>query len=151
MSGAKSKTAKKQKLAKRIIRWLTYDTIFALLPLGMSVLLLFLADKLSIDALTKSPELLFFALMISVNSMKDMHELSAIIGQDIVFAIFNSALLLGAVSSAILYGILLYDNIIGLGLSSFREKLLWISIGLSLVMFILGTLAEFFIGRIEEK
>ncbi|WP_414583120.1 hypothetical protein [Scytonema sp. PCC 10023] len=64
---------------------------------------------------------------------------------------FSSALLLGAVTSAILYGSLLYDSIIGPGSENFRERLLWVSIGLPLVMYILGTLVEVLIGKIEEK
>ncbi|WP_414583121.1 hypothetical protein [Scytonema sp. PCC 10023] len=86
---SRAKAAKKQKLAKRIISWLTYDTIFALLPLGISIPLTTLAGKLSIEAFTKSPEILFFSLMISANSMRDINEISAPIGRDLTFTIFS--------------------------------------------------------------
>ena len=148
---SKAKAAKKQKLAKRLVRWLLYNTIFALLPLGLSVLLRALAGKLSIEALTSSPDILFFALMISATAMGDMSETAAPLGWDITFTILGSALLLGAVTSAILYGSLLYDSIVIPGSADFRERLLWVSIGLGVIMFILGTVVEVLIGKIEGK
>ncbi|MEG3874089.1 MULTISPECIES: hypothetical protein [unclassified Microcoleus] len=143
---------KKQKLAKRLTRWLTYNTIFALLPLGVSILLHSLAGKLSLQTFSNSPEVLFFALTISATAMGDISETITPIGWDLTFTILSSALLLGAVTSAILYGGLVYDTTLVINSpSGFREKLLSFSIGLALIMFILGTLAEVLIGKIEGK
>ncbi len=144
---------KKQKLAKRLTRWLTYNTIFALLPLGVSILLHTLAGKLSLQTFSDSPEVLFFALTISATAMGDISEtITPIGGWDLTFTILSSALLLGAITSAILYGGLIYDTTIIINSpSGFREKLLNVSIGLALVMFILGTVVEVLIGKIEGK
>lgn len=143
---------KKQKLAKRLTRWLTYNTIFALLPLIISTLLHFLTGKLSLQTFSNSPEILFFALTISATAMGDISETITPIGWDLTFTILSSALLLGVVTSAILYGGLIYDTTIVINSpSGFRENLLKFSIGLALVMFILGTLVEVLIGKIEGK
>jgi hypothetical protein len=143
---------KKQKLAKRLTRWLTYNTIFALLPLGVSVLLHFLAGKLSLQTFSNSPEVLFFALTISATALGDISETITSIGGDLTFRILSSALLVGAVVSAILYGGLIYDTTIVINSpSGFRENLLNFSIGLAVVMFILGTVVEVLIGKIEGK
>jgi hypothetical protein len=143
---------KKQKLAQRLTRWLTYNTIFALLPLIISILLHFLTGKLSLQTFSNSPEILFFALTISATALGDISETITLIGGDLTFTILSSALLLGVVASAILYGCLIYDTTIVINSpSGFRKNLLNFSIGLAVVMFILGTLVEVLIGKIEGK
>lgn len=151
MSRNRSRSGKKQKLAKRLVRWLTYNVIFALLPLAVSVLLRALVNKLSIQDFSNSPEILFFALTISATAMGDLSEIASPLGWDIYFSIFGSALLLGAVFSSILYGSLVYDSIIGPGSMEFREKLLVFSIGLAIILFFLSTVVEVLIGKIEGK
>jgi hypothetical protein len=143
---------REQKLAKRLTRWLIYNTIFALLPLIISVLLHFLTGKLSMQTFSNSPEILFFALTLSATAIGDISETITPIGWDLTFTILSSALLLGVVTSAILYGGLIYDTTIAINSpSGFRENLLNFSIGLALVMFILGTLVEVLIGKIEGR
>ena len=150
MSRAKSKKTN-QRLAKKLIRWLTYNTLFALLPLGISILLRTLSGKLSIETLTNSPDILFFALMISSTTLGDMNEVADIIGWDTTFSILSSALTLGAVTSAILYGSFLYGDIANVDVVNFRSRLFWVSIGLSIVMYVLATLVEILIGKIENQ
>ncbi|MEL6931001.1 MAG: hypothetical protein AAFO95_20600, partial [Cyanobacteria bacterium J06600_6] len=98
MSRAKPKK-NNQRLAKKLIRWLTYNTLFALLPLAISILLRTLTGKLSIETLTNSPDILFFALMISSTALGDMNEVADIIGWDATFSLLSSALTLGAITS----------------------------------------------------
>lgn len=140
------------RLAKRLVRWFTYNCLFALLPLITALVLHALADKLTIDAVASSPEILFFALMVSATAMGDLSEIATPLGGwDITFRILGSALLLGAVWSAILYGSLLYDSVIGPGSVAFRSRLLIVAVGLAAVLFVLSTLVEMLIGKIEGK
>jgi hypothetical protein len=148
---SKAKPTKKHKLAKRIVRWLTYNVIFALMPLAVSILIRALTNKLSVNDLSSSPEILFFALTISATAMGDLSEVAIPIGWDITLTIFGSALTLGAVLSAIIYGCLLYDSIISTGSIVFHERLLWISVSLSIILFVLSTAVEIIIGKIEGK
>ena len=136
-------------MAKRLVRWFTYNFFFALLPLCAAVSLRFLAGKLTIQTIAGSPEILFFALMVSATAMGDLNDKAKPIGWDIRFRIFGSALLLGAVCSAILYGCLLYDGIIGPGSVTFRSRLLTVEIALAVALFLLSTAVEAMLGKIE--
>lgn len=139
-------------MGKRLVRWFTYNVIFALLPLGTMLLLRALAGKLTVAAVAESPEILFFALMINATAVGDLTEITTHLGGwDLTFRIFGSALLLGAVCSAILYGCLVYDSVVGPGSATFRAQLLSVSIWLAIVFFVLSTIVEALIGRIEGK
>ncbi len=141
----------KQKLPQRMIRWFTYTIGFALLPLCISILIRGLAGKLSIEALTNSPDILFFSLIISASALGDINETTNMIGWDIIFSILFSALMLGAIISAILYGSFLSVGIFEIKIEKFYDNLLWVSILLGFCLFILGTIVEFLIGKIEAN
>ncbi len=137
-------------MTKRLIRWMTYNLMFALLPLAASLFLHKLANKLTLEAMANSPEILFFSIMVSAISLGDISEINFIIKKwDITFGVLKSALLLGAVWSAILYGSFLYDSIIGQSLSNFRIQLLNVSMLLAVILFILSTIVQVLIGKIE--
>ncbi len=138
-------------MGDRLVRWFTYNVVFALLPLGAALLLRALAGKLTTEAVANSPEILFFALMVSATAMGDLSEIAAPLGWDLTFRILGSALLIGAVFSSILYGSLLYDSVIGPGSAAFRSRLLTVSIVLAVVLFIVCALVEILLGRIEVK
>lgn len=138
-------------MAKRLIRWFTYNLLFALLPLCAAILLHALAGRLTTEALANSPEILFFAIMVSATAMGDLSDITGILGWDILLRIIASTLLIGAIFSAILYGSFLYDTIIGPGSLVFRARLFRISIWLSIVLFVLGTLVEILVARIEDQ
>ncbi len=136
--------------AKRLVHWFMYGCIFALVPFIVSVSLHALAGKLDIDAVASSPEILFFALMVSATALRDLSGIAASLdGKDAIFDLLRSVLLLGAMGSAIFYGSLLHDSIIGPGSADFRLRLLWVAIGMAIVLFLLGTVVEILIGRIE--
>jgi hypothetical protein len=136
-------------LAKRLIRWFTYNLLFALLPLFAALFLRSLADKLTGEIVANSPEILFFALMVSATAMGDLSGIATPVGWDVTLKILGSALLLGAVWSAILYGCLLYDSIIGPGSIAFRSQLFKVAVGLAIGLFLLSTTVEVILGRIE--
>jgi hypothetical protein len=136
-------------LGHRLVRWFTYNLIFALLPLCAAVLLRALAGKLSTDAIANSPEILFFAIMVSATAMGDLSEVTAPIDRDLILKVLQAILLIGAIWAAVLYGTLLYDSIIGPGSPSFRLGLLQVSAGLAVSLFLFSTVTQVLLGKIE--
>jgi MFS family permease len=134
-------------VTKRLTRWVTYSVLFALIPLISALLLRFFADKLSFAALSRSPELLFFSLMLNATSLGDLTDVSLQKKHHDMIGIFRSAFLIGAVVSSILYGSLLVENVFELHDSRFTAKLFWVSIGLAILSGILGTTAQVFLAR----
>src|SRR3954447_15799089 len=115
-------------MASRLVRWFTFTVLFALLPLGVTVLLGKLTGTFTIRVLQDSPEILFFALMICATSLGDIQALRSAVGNDLPLLALWSALLLGAVFSAILYGSLAYDKLIPGGIPHFQQNLLYVSV-----------------------
>ena len=138
-------------MARRLVRWFTFNIAFALLPLGAAVLIRSLAGKLTREALANSPEILFFALMISATAVGDLVAVSKPEDNGTVFQILWSALLLGAVSAALLYGVFLYASIMNPAASDFRVGLWSISKWLAVTFAIVSTLAEAWIGHMEAS
>lgn len=124
--------------------------IFALLPLGAGLLLRALAGKFTTETLANSPEILFFSLMVSATALGDLSELAEPLGWDLTIRVLRSALFLGAMFSAILYGSFLYDRVIGPGSEGFRLRLLQVSAWLAVVFFTVSTIAEILLARIES-
>lgn len=143
--GCKSRCA----LGKTIIRWITYNLIFALLPLGASLTLHALSGTLTAQTLASSPEILFFCLMVSATALGDLSEITASVGWDLRLRVVWACLLFGAIWSAILYGALLSHTIPGPATPSFQSNLLKVSVGIAVPLFLVSTLAEVLIGRIK--
>ncbi len=138
-------------MAKKLIRWFTYNLIFALLPLGASLCVrALLYGNLTTDVLANTPEILFFSLMVSATAMGDLSEIAKPLGWDNLFRIFWFVLFFGAIWSAFLYGIYIYDSISGPGSIEFRKRLLSFSMGLSIVFVIFSTTVEVLIAKIEK-
>jgi hypothetical protein len=135
-------------LKKRLNFWFT-NVMFALLPLGMSLLLRGLGHSLSYEEIAKSPEILFFAVMVSVTSFGDMTEKQELLDAVGFALLFKSSLQIGAVVSCILYGFLLRDIVPGPGSAEFRNNLLTLSLIIAGLLLVISTLAEFRIGRAE--
>jgi hypothetical protein len=125
--------------------------MFALLPLAAAVTLQALNRTLTTQAVANSPEILFFALMVSATAMGDISEITIPVGWDLRFRVFWSCLLLGAIWSAVLYGGLLYDSIIGPGSPSFKLRLLVLSIIVAVLLFVVSTVVEALLGRIKDE
>lgn len=137
-------------MAKRLIRWITFDIVFALIPFILILVLRFLTGSLSVQTLSSSPEILFFAIMVSATATGDLYGLADPLGWDVQLRILFSFMLFGAVFSAILYGSFLYDTIIGSISPVFKENLFRLSIFLTSALAILAFLAEILIARIER-
>ena len=141
---------KGEKLGKRLVHWFTYNVAFALFPLFSSLFFRFLAGKLTIKDLESSPELLFFSIMLSANALAALRELTGSIERDTKLIIFESALFLGAVCSAVLYGGFIFEAIVGANIPGFQSKIFRSSVALAMVLGILSTLVEIFIGKIKN-
>nr|MDQ3831115.1 hypothetical protein [Candidatus Tectomicrobia bacterium] len=89
----------------RLVRWCVYNLLFALLPLGIVTLILYLYGNLTLQEMANSSEILFFTLMVNATALGDLNE-SDIAGHRTLSLLFKSVLLLGAMFSAILYGVL---------------------------------------------
>lgn len=138
-------------MAKRLVRWFTFNVVFALFPLATALLFRNLAGKLTTDDIAKSPEILFFALMVSATALGDLFELFPSIGWDALLSTMGAILLIGAMFSAILYGGLLYNSMVEAGAEAFRSRLLTYSVILAIALFAVSTATEVMLGRIEGK
>ncbi len=135
----------------RILRWLTFDFIFALFPFIFTVLLRYLMGTLSIDHLAESPEILFFAIMVSATATGDLHAIATPVGWDNLLRSLYSITLLGAVFCSVLYGTFLYDTLMGSNSLDFRQNLFDLSIAITIAMTLISFVVEVLIARIEEK
>jgi hypothetical protein len=133
----------------RLVRWFTYNLGFALLPLASGLLLRELADRSNQDASLLSSEVLFFSLMVSATALGDLADVSPHISGGWTLTLCRSALLLGAILSAILYGSFLYDTLLSTGLPEFRSRVFTFSRWLASVLFVLSTLVEVLLARIR--
>jgi hypothetical protein len=138
-------------ISQRLIRWFTYNFIFALIPIAASLAIHGLAGQLTFVALVNSPEILFFALMVGATASGDISEVSAPLEHDIQFRLFKSFLLVGTAVAALFYGVFIYDSVINPVPTIFRSRLLLVSIGLAVVMFGVSTAVEAILGKIERK
>ena len=137
-------------LATRLIRWFTFNVSFALIPLVCALFLRHMINGLTWQDVADSPEILFFALIISSTALGDISDMRKQVGNDLKFQIFWSALLLGAIFSAILYGSFLYDKLAAHQSRAFRDNLMKVSILLSASLLACSTLVESLIGRIHK-
>ena len=137
-------------MVKRLIYWFTYNVVFALLPLIAMLLMRSLTGKLSSDAVATS-EVLFFALMVSAVAGGDIKDCVTDRKRNDTFRILESSLLIGAFLSAILYGAFVYDNVAEQHSSVFQARLPIVSITLASVLFVLSTLTEMLLGKLESK
>jgi hypothetical protein len=122
--------------------------IFALFPLGVSLFFRNLTDTLTTDTLADSPEILFFALMVSATAMGDLIDLVVPLKMDAYLMFLSLGLLLGIIISAILFGVLEYDRLVNPSSVQFRSRLLPFSVGLAIALGVFSTIVEVFLARI---
>lgn len=138
-------------MKNRILRWIKYNLVFALLPLLASIFFRYLADQLDRHFLTKSPEIIFFIIMISATTLDDLSSLRKNLPAfDFKIRISEGILLLSAIWSAFLYGAFLFVTIIGPDNPLIRERIFDFSIFLGIALFFFCTVIQIFIGKIEE-
>jgi hypothetical protein len=105
--------------------------------------------------LSSSPEILFFALMVCATARGDLSELEPSIGWNRSFSILGSALMIGAIVSAMLYGSLLFSSLFESSLGAeavlFRSRLLIPSIVFAFVFLGISTWTEILLGKLDDK
>ena len=136
-------------MSKRLSKWFWFNFVFALTPLGLMVLIRILGDKLTLQDVADSPELLFFSLMISATSIGDAIENRKLDEKAMLFTNMWCALLFLAGVSAVLYGCFLLDSVLKLQLAAFRSNLLYVSILLAAASFGLSLATQIWIGKVE--
>jgi hypothetical protein len=151
MMEGKGLTMKGGKLGNRLVHFFTYNVLFALFPLANSLFLHSLGNNEPFgEALAKSPELLFFGLMVSAIAMGDLTDIVAPARWTFIVKILKSALLLGIIWSTFLYSCMNYTNIIDRFIS-FQIRLLSVTIFLTCGLFLLSLIVEIIIGIIEDN
>lgn len=140
-------------VSRRLINWFVYNFWFAFFPLTASVTLHYLGGKALRGALVSSPEILFFVIMTGATALGNLSESESIraVGWGLWVMVLRALLLCGAISATFLYGILLYESIIGPSSPEIRERLLTLSVPMAIMFFVLGIAVEIAIGRAEDR
>lgn len=137
-------------MAKKLIRWFTYTILFALLPIAISLMLRFVFTS-SIRQYNYAAELLFFTLMVSATTLGDIKDFNKQIGKDILMTIFFSTLLLLSIVSSILYSCSIICNIIESVKIDLYGNILILSICVSLLSSVLGTIVQILLAKVEVQ
>lgn len=135
----------------RIVNWFTYTIMCALLPMVIS----FLVRNVIVDMQVKkhyySGELLLFSVMVAAISLGNIKDFHRIIGKDIFFDLFFSAMLLLLLMSAILYGCYVFADNVNIDLVVKKESVLFFSVIISIVIGVLGTIVQIVIAKSEGE
>lgn len=140
-------------MADRLISWTTFNLIFALLPFCASVSIHALNGSLSADTIAKSPELLFYILMICAAALSDLSD-SSPLGHyhiDLALKLVRVFLLVGAISSAFFYGAFVFNEVIGPSDDEFRLRLLYPSIWASICFSVICLVVQIMIELAEAS
>lgn len=132
-------------MANRILKWVIYTLVFALLPTLIS-LLFSLIFGLKVN--DYSTELLFFTIMICATSLNDIQEMKNQIEKDFVFNFFFGVCLLIIVTVSVIYGSILLVNM-SENVISLNCNIKLISIILSILSGLIGFLIQVILYRTE--
>jgi hypothetical protein len=135
---------------KKFLNWLLFNVFFALLPLISVWFFRSLAGQSTVSTLNDFPEILFFSLMVCATTVGDLRGLEKPARWNRTFLVLESALLLGAIGSAILYGGLRFAGIIRPDVS-FHATLLSYSLALTVLLFLLSLTSEILIAYVDIK
>lgn len=135
-------------MGKRVVAWCTYGIVFALIPLIASILIHFFAGQLSFKVLSHSPELLFFSLMVCATVLGDLNDIVAADVVDLTVPILRSALSVGVILSAILYGAFISAEVAGKVDDVFATRVFWFSLILAVLSAAVATFGEIFLAKI---
>jgi hypothetical protein len=128
-------------LFDRLTKWFTYAILFALLPFGISWGLRLLHGVTSIDWMYRSPEVLFFCVMLCATALGDINEVSSKAPPTRKLKVARIFLLLFGFVSATLYGALALDTLEGPGHAVFQRNLFWSSVVFATVLAGIATVA----------
>lgn len=107
-------------------------------------------EKLTFDAVARSPEILFLSLMVSATALGDLNDVKRPKTFEITLPSLRSGLLVCVILSAILYGAFLLATVGETMDQVFASRIFWVSILLALLSTAVATTGEVFLGLTEK-
>ena len=88
--------------------------------------------------------------MVSVTVMGDTIEANKQIGRDDLVYALMMFFMFGAVMTAVLYGFFQFNHLVGTTIADFGTKVMWLSIVMAVILFLVGTGTQVFLGRVTD-
>jgi hypothetical protein len=132
-------------------RWFTFAVAFALMPLVTTCILRYLKDAFTWNEVARSPDVLFFSVMICATALGDIVDAKARFEAYQPWPPTVALLSIGAVLTAVLYGALVFDTLDANGMTLSHLKLLQVSAALACACLALGTAVQINIGLAELR
>ena len=137
---------------RRIINWITYTIVCALLPMMISLLVRnIIISTQEINTYNYSGELLLFSVMVAATSIGDIKDFQVVVGKDIFLDIFFSSMLVLLLVSSILYGCNVIADNVKLELFDMNGSVFFFSRIISVIIGILGAIIQIVIARSEGE
>lgn len=137
---------------RRIINWITYTIVCALLPMMISLLVRnIIISTQEINTYNYSGELLLFSVMVAATSIGDIKDFQVVVGKDIFLDIFFSSMLVLLLVSSILYGCNVIADNVKLELFDVNGSVFFFSRIISMIIGILGAIIQIVIARSEGE
>ena len=134
---------------RRIVNWFTYTILCALLPMAITLIVRNIIITEELPPYTYAGELLMFTVMVTATSLGDIKDLRMETGADIYLDVFFSTMLLFLIASAILYGCSVLAENTSMQILDMNGKGLKLSIGISIICAVLGTIVQIIIAKSE--
>lgn len=137
---------------RRIINWITYTIVCALLPMMISLLVRnIIISTQEINTYNYSGELLLFSVMVAATSIGDIKDFQVVVGKDIFLDIFFSSMLVLLLVSSFLYGCNVIADNVKLELFDVNGSVFFFSRIISVIIGILGAIIQIVIARSEGE
>lgn len=137
---------------RRIINWITYTIVCALLPMMISLLVRnIIISTQEINTYNYSGELLLFSVMVAATSIGDIKDFQVVVGKDTYLDIFFSSMLVLLLVSSILYGCNVIADNVKSDLFDVNGSVFFFSRIISVIIGILGAIIQILIARSEGE
>ncbi len=148
---SENKPAKRSLVGNKLFRWVMFNLILGLFPLGTTVFVHFLTGKLTYSVLVNSPEILFLALTVTATALRDLYESAPFLGKEMLYNVLFSGLLLGLILSAVFYGLFILDSVYNPGSLGLRSALLKYSVLLTILLCFCSGITVVLLSKIEAE
>jgi hypothetical protein len=144
-------TVKTPVIGEKLLRWIVFNLILALFPLGTTLFVHSLAGKLSYQVVLNSPEILFLALMVSATALRDLYEASPFLRGEMLYTVLYYALFLGLILAAVFYGLFVLDTVNNPSTPVLRAALFKYANFLTIVLCLCSFITILLLSRIESR
>jgi hypothetical protein len=144
-------TVKTPIIGEKLLRWVVFNLILALFPLGTTLFVHSLAGKLSYQVVLNSPEILFLALMVSATALRDLYEASPFLRGEMLYTVLYYALFLGLIMAAVFYGLFVLDTVNNPSTPVLRAALFKYANFLTIVLCLCSFITVLLLSRIESR